>query len=198
MPQVQESCAHVGQPAPSPHEGATTPGRSEPPKAARTDRHRKFATMLGARSRGDEEAAGHRAAGGAPATLPIDRSPEASGVRELARPPVALEAPHRLLLDDSPACDSALLRIEGGRFAGTEIHLALTGSHVEVSVLTPHEASRQTLAIAMEAVRNRLRARGLTMVDAPGKSSRLPRRHSPAGGERTGPTGSGDGDASDR
>ena len=198
MPQVQESCAHVGQPAPSTHEAATTPGRSEPQKAVRADRHRKFATVLEARARGEEEVAGHRAASGAPASLPIACSPEAAAIRELTRPPVALEAPHRLLLDDSPACDSALLRIEGGRFAGTEIHLALTGSHVEVSVLTPHEASRQTLAIAMEAVRNRLHARGLTMVDAPGKSSRLPWRHRPADGERTGPTGWGDGDASDR
>lgn len=118
---------------------------------------------------------------------PSGGSSAPSDRRAAVRPTLALEAPHRLLLGDAPGRDSAWLRIDGGRFAGTEIHLSLAGPHVEVFVLTPHEASRQTLAIAMEAVRNRLRTRGLTMVEAansPARDLREPWRQGAAGEAR--------------
>lgn len=176
MPPVHESSAHVGQPPPSPHEGPLplTPldagGANRPPAAriARTDRNCKFAAVLGGGAGPDGEAAARagQAAGHWSPARPLAPQFDASARRALAGPASAVEAPHRLLLGDSPGRDVAWLRIEGGRFAGTEIHLTLSGSQVEVCVLTPHEASRQTLAIAMEAVRNRLRSRGLTMVDA--------------------------------
>jgi len=137
--------------------------------------------MLGARVPGPErQAAADGQAGQAAGPSPLVSalaSTIASTVgpaarRELPRPTLAVEASHRLLLSDGPGHDRAWLRIDAGRFAGTAIHLSLHGLRVEVCVLTPHEASRQTLSIAMDAVRNRLRARGLTMVEgepAPGR-----------------------------
>jgi hypothetical protein len=141
------------------------------------DRNHKFATVLGGRSR-DRDAAlepsAHAtvaAAGARPSAAALD-----AVTGELPRPASAVQAPHRLLLSDYPGNDHVWLRIDGGRFAGTEVRLSLSGSRVDVCVLTPHEASRQTLAIAMEAVRNRLRARGLTMVEAaPSPARRSPR-----------------------
>ena len=163
MPQVQETSAHVGQPAPSTHAGSMDTARSGRPTSAPANRHRKFATLLDERERGSAPGAGVAS----PAARLITVSSEAAGRRQPTPAAAApLEAPHRLLLGDAPGCDSAWLRIEGGRFAGAEIHLSVAGSRVEVCFLTPHEASRQTLAIAMQAVRNRLRARGLMMVEA--------------------------------
>ena len=174
VPPVQESSAHVGQAPPSPHEGScelpvSTRARASPPPATpgiRTDRNRKFASVLGARVRVEDEGAAQ--AGQAACQWSRDASVISPADRSTAPPqsPSPVQVPHRLLLADSPGHETAWLRIEGGRFAGAEIHLALSGARVEVCVLTPHEASRQTLAIAMEAARNRLRARGLTMVDA--------------------------------
>jgi len=173
VPPVQESAAHVGQGPPSPHEGpielpASSIAGAGPPvtgPGGRANRNRKFASVLTARARSEDEAAtqpGQAAcpwAHWSPVPSPSDRLTARAS-------PAPVEAPHRLLLADSPGHQTAWLRIEGGRFAGAEIHLVLTGSRIEVCVLTPHEASRQTLAIAMEAARNRLRARGLTVIDA--------------------------------
>jgi len=158
--------------------------------------------MIGPVASGAEDAAG-RGAGPSPGALaprPF-ATPEAQRMRALARPASFVEAPHRLLLEEGRGGDSAWLRIEGGRFAGTEIHLRLTGRHVEVCVLTPHEASRQTLAIAMEAVRNRLRARGLTMIESGASGENDPRppwRRGTGGARRAAATGSDSEHANDR
>lgn len=142
--------------------------------------------MLGGHSRRGERAdesnaPGALAAAGARPLPPLAIAPAPRGQ---APGPVAAAAPHRLLMSGSPGHDGACLRIEGGRFAGAEIHVSVTGSHVELAVLTPHEASRETLAIAMEAVKNRLRTRGLTMSEA---------APSPARPQRGGHAASGDG-----
>ena len=200
MPQVQDLSAHVGQPPPSTHEGTHASAPVERPALTRTDRNRKFATVLGAR-RGEQEAGARSAEAGWPAVLaarPLAPPAEPSPARP-AGAPAAVELPHRLLLAESPVRDGARLRIDGGPFAGTEIHLVAAGTRVEVCVLTPHEASRQTLAIAMEAVRNRLRARGLTMVDGSAPAEHGPRaRQRALRQERSGTHSGGDGDASDR
>lgn len=144
---------------------------------ARTDRNRKFATVLGIRFRDRDPAAESSAQAGLAAVGPRPIAvPFHAATGELARPTPPVEAPHRLLLSDSPGPDHAWLRIDGGRFAGTEVRLSLSGSRLEVCVLTPHEASRQTLAIAMQAVRDRLRGRGLTMIEAAPSPGQRPRQ----------------------
>lgn len=169
-------------------------GKPEPPAArVRANRHRKFATVLAGRAQADEVPA--RLAQESGLLSSTARSGEGSPARQRAspatRPALSLEGHQRLLMTSSAGQDSAWLRLDGGRFAGTEIHFSTVGTHVEIHVLTPHEASRQTLAIAMEAVRNRLRARGLTMVDAP---SSPVRRQRSRGDERAMDSGWGGGD----
>ena len=208
VPPVNESSVQVGQAPPSTHaplgEGQRAASFAEgqpagPATAAqaqrtsgRTNRHRKFATVLGARS-GDANALMATPAQAA-YTLAHSRAIVAAlDPRDRSRPAMAPQAPHRLLVADCPVPDRAWLRIDGGRFAGTEIHLSLCGPRVEVCVLTPHEASRETLAIAMEAVRNRLRGRGLTMVESsPGYPPRQTRPRAEIGNASTPVDDSGD------
>ncbi len=179
VPPVREFSAHVGQPAPSPHEGFGAAAGSRPERIERTLRNHHFATALRARARDDRKNEDAVTA----CTEPWPAGPAPRGAHWLPvdgptpRRALPVEAHHRLVVGSSAGQDSARLRIEGGRFAGTEIHFVLAGSRLEVHVLTPHEASRQTLAIAMEAARNRLRARGLAMVEAPAPATRrLPPR----------------------
>jgi len=197
VPPVNESSVQVGQAPPSTHaplgEGqcAASFAKGQPAGPAtaaqaqgtsgRTNRHRKFATVLGARS-GDANALMATPAQAAYTLAPSRAIAAPLDPRNRARPAMAAQAPHRLLVVDGPGPDRAWLRIDGGRFAGTEIHLSLCGPRVEVCVLTPHEASRETLAIAMEAVRNRLRGRGLTMVESSPSPGSPPRQTRPRAG----------------
>ena len=194
MPPVQESSVHVGQSPPSSHAVPAVGKQETASGLGQANRHHKFATVLAGRARDAEESAG-RAAQLSGLSLSTAGSREGLPAPKLAisaaRPALSLEGHQRLLVTNTAGHDSAWLRLEGGRFAGTEIHLSIIGTHVEVHVLTPHEASRQTLAIAMEAVRNRLRARGLTMVDVPSPPTVRQRNR---GDGRAMDSGSGDGD----
>jgi len=193
---VQDSSVQVGQGRSSPHAGAY--GRSTESEAASpaADRpriradivnancDRRFATVLAARARRREREAESNAPGASSfAGAGRAAAPVSTGAPGQAPDRPAAEAPHRLLVSASPDHDGACLRIERGPFAGTEIHLSVTGSHVELCVLTPHEASRQTLAIAMEAVRTRLRTRGLTMSEASASPGRPGNGRAPARGD---------------
>lgn len=72
-------------------------------------------------------------------------------------------APHQRVLVASATTGPAQARIEisGGALAGSQIHMIVAGNRLEAQLLTGNEASRQTLVTAMDAVRERLRARGL-------------------------------------
>ena len=83
-----------------------------------------------------------------------------------ARAPLPIAGHHRLLVKSGGAVSDARIHVERGRLAGTQIHLVAVGARVDAHALTPHEASRQTLVIAMEAARRRLRERGLVLAGA--------------------------------
>jgi len=78
-------------------------------------------------------------------------------------------SPHqRLLIGSGGWHEHVRVQIGAGHLAGCEIHLAVVGCHIDAHLLTRNEGSRQTLVAAMEAVRERLRARGLELRPATG------------------------------
>jgi len=81
-------------------------------------------------------------------------------------------------VESSGTSAQARIEISGGSLAGSQIHLTAAGNRIDAQLLTGSEASRQTLVTAMEAVRERLRARGLmvTGASAPWGSSSEGRR----------------------
>jgi flagellar hook-length control protein FliK len=60
----------------------------------------------------------------------------------------------------------AQIQIDTGKLAGSQIRLALAGTRIEAHLLTSSESSRQTLLAAMDRLRERLRARGITVAAA--------------------------------
>jgi len=81
------------------------------------------------------------------------------------------EAARLLLAAPGDGVARVRIHIEAGGLAGTEIHLAIGAARtVEALLLTPTEASRQTLIAAMERVRSRLRERGWAVVAHPPES----------------------------
>jgi hypothetical protein len=112
--------------------------------------------MLSVRRRDISEEAREREATSAQAAwmLALDarrmESPQRARLAfDSVRAPLPAEGHHRLLVGSGPAAGNARLYIDRGKLAGTELHLVAVGARVEVHVLTPHEASRQTLVIAM-------------------------------------------------
>jgi hypothetical protein len=76
------------------------------------------------------------------------------------RPPLRLAPQQRILIASGHGTPQARIQIGAGQLAGSEIHLALAGTRIEAQVLTRNESSRQTLVAAMDAVREKLKARG--------------------------------------
>jgi hypothetical protein len=93
----------------------------------------------------------------------VREGPRETTKPEPVRPPVRVEPHQRLLLGSGAALGQARIQIRGGRLAGSEIQLCLRGTRIDAQVLTPHEASRQTLVTAMDVVGQRLRQRGLIL-----------------------------------
>jgi hypothetical protein len=83
-----------------------------------------------------------------------------------ARQPLRIRHDQRIVFRGGVA-PQARIQIATGNLAGTEIHLALTGTSVAAHLLTPNESSRQMLIAAMEVVREKLRARGVTVATVP-------------------------------
>jgi hypothetical protein len=112
-----------------------------------------------------------------------DRAPEAAPAPPPHRP--GASAVDHVLVGEGPRGPEARLRISAGALAGSEIRLVAVGSTIEVQLLTPSEGSRQTLIVAIEAIRDRLRQRGIALrlcapvgpsPDAAGARSRRARR----------------------
>jgi hypothetical protein len=107
----------------------------------------------------------------------------------------------RLLIGGAGGEAEARIRIGTGALAGAEIRLTATaGSQaVTAQLLTPTAGSRQTLSVAMEEIRLRLRDKGIVLAssaarsgpngDDRGESGQEARR----GGESGARSGSGDG-----
>lgn len=82
--------------------------------------------------------------------------------------PVVRLAPHHRLLVSTDAEGNGLnararIEISAGKLAGCQIQLVAIGGRIEAHLLTGNQASRQTLTAAMDAVREKLRTRGLAL-----------------------------------
>jgi hypothetical protein len=96
---------------------------------------------------------------------PVEKPPSRA-----ARPPLEMPPHHKVLVSVGGATSQARIHINAGKLAGTQIQLTASGRRVETQLLTANLASRQTLVVAMTAVRERLRARGaLTSPVAPAR-----------------------------
>ncbi len=84
-------------------------------------------------------------------------------------PPAKID---RVLIGSTGGEAEARIRIAGGALAGAEIRLTATaGSQaVTAQLLTPTAGSRQTLFVAMEEIRLRLRDKGIALASAVGRS----------------------------
>jgi len=70
----------------------------------------------------------------------------------------------RLLVGTAGGLAEARIRIGAGALAGVEIQLTSTGAHaVTAQLLTAGAGSRQTLSVAMEEIRLRLRDKGIAL-----------------------------------
>lgn len=87
-------------------------------------------------------------------------SPVESPPSPTTRPPLTIPPHHKVLVSMGAARSQARIHITAGKLAGTQIQLTASGRRVETQLLTANLASRQTLLVAMTAVRERLRARG--------------------------------------
>src|SRR5436190_17513734 len=99
----------------------------------------------------------HETTSAAPAPAPVKPTgPAALG---------AARAVDRILIGSGPEGAQARIRISGGALAGTEIQLASggAGNIVEARLLTHAASSRQTLAVALDEIRSRLRAKGIVL-----------------------------------
>jgi hypothetical protein len=126
--------------------------------------------------------------------MPIRIAPPA--VRSASAPPSAPAAGvDRILVGTVGGDAEARIRIAAGALAGAEIRLsAVAGSPaVTAQLLTPGAGSRQTLSVAMEEIRLRLRDKGIALASSVARGRRAddPRREGGGadGGEREGEAG---------
>lgn len=86
-----------------------------------------------------------------------------------ARPGAAPSAADRVLLGARGDVAEARIRIGTGPLAGTELSVSAgPGARlVEAALLTCSAGSRQTLSLAMEEIRARLRAKGIVLTTGP-------------------------------
>ncbi|HEY1419029.1 MAG TPA: hypothetical protein VGF41_14060, partial [Myxococcaceae bacterium] len=100
---------------------------------------------------------------------PIRVGPPAA---KLAPAPVAAAKIDRVLIGQVGGEAEARIRIGTGALAGAEIRLTTTaGSQaVTAQLLTPTAGSRQTLFVAMEEIRLRLRDKGIALASSVGRS----------------------------
>ena len=88
-----------------------------------------------------------------------------------ATKPAAATEIDRVLIGGGRGEGEARIRISGGALAGAEIRLTMTaGSQaVTAQLLTPTAGSRQTLFVAMEEIRLRLRDKGIALASSVGR-----------------------------
>ena len=85
--------------------------------------------------------------------------PSQSTPPEAARPPVRIPPHLQVLVAGGTMAPQARIHIVAGKLAGSQIQLTATGGRIEAHLLTANATSRQTLAVALEAVREKLRGR---------------------------------------
>ena len=111
-----------------------------------------------------------------PGDLPTAAPGRAAGVG-------AARAVDWILIGSGPDGAQARIRIGAGALAGTEIQLSspAAGRTVEAQLLTHAASSRQTLSVALDEIRSRLRDRGIVLSAkaSPGRSTA--RTSEPAG-----------------
>ncbi|HSY39298.1 MAG TPA: hypothetical protein VLA79_07205 [Polyangia bacterium] len=80
----------------------------------------------------------------------------------------------RVLIGGAGGEAEARIRIGAGALAGAEIRLTTTAGSQSVTaqLLTPTAGSRQTLFVAMEEIRLRLRDKGIALASSVGRSRR--------------------------
>ena len=127
---------------------------------------------------------------------PIRVGPPAA---KLAAAPAATAKVDRVLIGSAGGEAEARIRIGAGALAGAEIRLTTTaGSQaVTAQLLTPTAGSRQTLFVAMEEIRLRLRDKGIALAPSVGRSRSesdgANERDARRDGESSGRDGSGSG-----
>jgi hypothetical protein len=82
------------------------------------------------------------------------------------RPPLRIGPHQRVLVSSAGTASHARIEISSGRMAGSHIQITATSRGLDAQLLTGNEASRQTLVAAMDAVRERLRVRGVLLASA--------------------------------
>jgi hypothetical protein len=94
----------------------------------------------------------------------------------------------RVLIGSTGGDAEARIRIGAGALAGAEIRLTATaGSQaVTAQLLTPTAGSRETLSVAMEEIRLRLRARGIALASSPARGRANSDGRADEAGERAG------------
>jgi hypothetical protein len=122
-------------------------------------------------------------ASGPPAPIRVAPPPLKATVAMTAAPAARVD---RILIGTVGGEAEARIRIGAGALAGAEIRLtAAAGSAaVTAQLLTPGAGSRQTLSVAMEEIRLRLRDKGIALASSVtrGRAADDPRRES--GGEQ--------------
>ena len=99
---------------------------------------------------------------------PIRVGPPAAKLAATAAPRI-----DRVLIGNAGGEAEARIRIGAGALAGAEIRLSTTaGSQaITAQLLTPTAGSRQTLLVAMEEIRLRLRDKGIALASPVGRNS---------------------------
>ena len=123
---------------------------------------------------GSESASEAAALAGGPGWFkpePIRLGPPAAKLAPTPAPAAATKV-DRLLIGNAGGEAEARIRISAGALAGAEIRLTTTaGSQaVTAQLLTPTAGSRQTLFVAMEEIRLRLRDKGIALAPSVGRS----------------------------
>src|SRR5450432_533646 len=164
----------IGDPTAGPvaRKGSATDGEGDPARRAGRPGSRFRDTLrqadLGAA--GGSEAATAAVMAGWFRGEPAQRAATAPTVAPTARP---AEPPKvdRILIADGGGESEARIRIGSGALAGAEIRLtAAPGSPaVAAELLTRTEGSRQTLSVAMDEIRLRLRSKGIALAGSPGR-----------------------------
>lgn len=151
------------------------------PSAPKSRPRGQFAGLLGRK----RSPAGATAEAGAAAWAAWFRSepPPLAPKNAAVGPPAAARAADRLLVGTGGAgIPEARIRFGAGALAGAELRLQVQpGRAIELEVLTAVAGSRQTLSLAMDEVRRRLRVKGITL------SAERPERRPPLAG--AGPNG---------
>jgi hypothetical protein len=195
--QVSDSTTCGGAPAARPDELGATGGNLGHRGAGPSKRFRDAFKHAAEREAACEAAAAGVVGPGWFKPEPIRVGPPASKIA-----PAAATKIDRLLIGGAGGEAEARIRIGTGALAGAEIRLttAAGSQTVTAQLLTPTAGSRQTLSVAMEEIRLRLRDKGIALASSVSRSRPNSddrgetRRDAPSDGESGARAGAGSGD----